>query len=97
MIGLEAQIVFWTSCFFTVIYILKQHYAWGILSFTCWFTLGWLWLILVAEPMQGSANIYATYAVALLFHAIGFLFLLLSLAQIFRSLNPAKYEESDLD
>lgn len=71
MIDVEAYIVFLAACFFTLLYLLlrlngKSANWLGIFGGTSWITLGFLWILLVAE-----APTYSAYSVALLFNGFG--------------------------
>lgn len=84
-------IVFYTTCFFTLIYIIKKAIVYGVITFGGWMALGLMWLLI--NPMDTG------YAVALLFNGIGILFLITVIVQLFQELEFRKrgYEESDLD
>lgn len=90
MIELEIFIVFFAALFFTLLYVIAQEIVFGILTWACWFALGMMWMFI--SPMSTG------YTIALLFQAIGFLFLLSTVVKILKALDFWQpREESDLD
>lgn len=90
MIELEIFIVFYTACFFTALYVILQDLVFGVITWSCWFVLGLMWIFI--NPMSTG------YTIAFLFQAIGLMFLLSVIVRILRSFDfLQKPEESDLD
>jgi len=92
LIDVEIGITLAVAMFFTMLYALgekrsKISFA-GIISFVCWWIVGFLWLFLAAEPVpNGSGATYGTYSVSLLFFGIG---LMMLIVQIIDLLNIGK-------
>lgn len=73
MIELEIALVFYTSLFFTLLYVWKEHPLFGVLTFGSWFSLGMMWLVIV--PMETA------YGFAFFFQGVGVLFLVVVIYQ----------------
>ena len=89
MIELELFIVFFTSIFFTLLYLGKRELVWGIITFGAWLTTSFMWTMI--NPMS------TTYSIALFFQGIAFIFLLMVVIQLLGNLRSRGREESDLD
>jgi len=82
--------VFFAALFFTLLYVISQEVVFGILTWACWFALGLMWMFI--SPMSTA------YTLALLFQAIGFIFLFSTIVKILKSFDFwQSREESDLD
>lgn len=92
MIDVEVALTFLCAIFFTLLYVGSEKLMYGFITFLSWMTTGFLWMFLVAE-----APSYGGYAVALLFHGVGILFLIVSFVQLLYQINLKKHGESDLD
>ena len=88
MIDVEAYIVFLAACFFTLIYVVtklgsdKPQNWIGMFGGISWFTLGFLWLFLAAEPSS-----YSTYSIALLFNGFGIAMIVYIVIDLFKPLS----------
>jgi len=89
MIELEVTLVFLTTIFFTLIWIMRNFKIfWGILSSASWMTVGMMWLVIT--PMESH------YSIALFFWIVGFLFLVIVIVQYINRLKVKRgYREPD--
>ncbi len=89
MIDVESFIIFFASCFFTLLWLAsdpRDGYWLGYVSGLLWNILGVDWLFLTAAaPATGS------YAIGLIFNGIGIIFLLVSTVQVFQKLDFERY------
>ena len=86
---IQMSLVFCTAMFFTSFYLSTKEVVWGILSFGAWFITSLMWTTITPIP--------GTYSVALFFQGIGFIFLLMVIIQLLRSIGKRNYEPSELD
>lgn len=93
MTELEVMIVFFTTLFFTLLYLLKKEVMYGFFVFPMWWIMGLVWLLI--DPTGTSS----AWSISWVFHAIGWVFLILVMAQIYDMwrLKRRGYEESELD
>lgn len=87
MIELELFIVFYTTVFFTLIYVIWKELLFGIISFGGWLAMGMMWFFI--NPMDTG------YTIALFFHGIGILFLLTVIVQYLRKLDLDRHGLGD--
>lgn len=89
----ETALVFYTAIFFTSLYVIKKWMIFGIFSFASWWVMGLMYLLL--NPTATST----AYSIGWLFHVIGWVFLILVMAQIYDMWKSKKrgYERSVLD
>lgn len=89
---IETALMFYTTIFFTALYVIKKSLVYGIFTFATWWMLGLLWLVM--NPTGTTA-----YSIGWFFHVIGWIFLMVVLAEVYDRWQFKKrdYEESELD
>jgi len=90
MYEIEVALTFYTTVFFTALYVIKKSVLFGILTFATWWMLGLIWL-LINQTQQ------SLYSIGVFFHAIGWIFFLTVMIQILHVVRMRNVEESELD
>lgn len=79
MIDLEIAIVFFTSMFFTIIWLVTLTSYFAVVAGVCWNVVGFMWLFIA--PMESG------YAIGLLFHGVGIILIVFGLLQVIQSIR----------
>jgi len=90
MYEIEVALTFYTTIFFTALYVIKKTLLFGVLTFATWWILGLVWLLI-------NSTQTSLYSIGIFFNVVGWIFFLVVMVQIIQSIRMRNYEESELD